>query len=415
MHSVEKTVATAEELLASRFGGVPELTQAEDLGGSGASLVLRCRVSPNPFLQERTVVIKQLPDLADVPREEEEHKADELALIREVVAYQYTNTLPGACRPGPLLLAYDLAQRMLILSDAGDGANYAEVLQWDDAQERKSAIRKLGRALGTMHASTFGGAESYNTLLRRQCQKMRIDPETVVDSDIDIANLIREGMDLLQSFGLALEPAVAYFAHEAMERQGRATVRAFTPFDLTPDNIMVNKQVVFLDFEWASFRDIAFDVACVVVGFPQDSGTPALTDDECQEFLAAWSAEISSVWPEAKDMDTVEVAVMAALVGWAFMSLVMLHHGQKMSRKAARRALSDSVRVYGDFPELTEKKDVNALAPEQTSDMATTIDAIYRFACRRNHERFAEVAAFTQHLQGLLARQGGHPVFPPAS
>ena len=110
----QQTVNAAASVLAARFGGTPELSHAEDLGGSGASLVLRCRVSPNPFLQERTVVIKQLPQFVRTNNEQSDLHADELALIREIVAYQYTNTLPEQVRPGPLLLAYDVDQLSLI-------------------------------------------------------------------------------------------------------------------------------------------------------------------------------------------------------------------------------------------------------------------------------------------------------------
>lgn len=367
-------------------------------------MVIRCRVAPNPFLQERSVVIKQLPDFPSEGEESTGPTADELALIREIVAYQYTNTLPEHSRPGPLLLAYDVDKHMLILSDAGDGLNYTDVLLMQDESERKTAVRKLGRALGRMHATTYGGAESYNTLLRRQCQKNGIDPATVIDSDIDIANLVREGINLMESKDVEIDPIVLQYANEAAERQGRFDFRSFTPFDLTPDNIMLTKQVVFLDYEWASFRDIAFDVASVIVGFPQDHSTPALTDEECTEFLSAWSAEVSHVWPETRDFDRVIDKLMGPLIGWALMSLVMLHRGNQMSRKASRRVQHGSgTRKYG-------AADIALLTPEQAADLATTVDAIYRFATRYSNPRFEAVAQFTGNLSASLARQGGHPM-----
>ncbi|QNH96065.1 phosphotransferase [Corynebacterium anserum] len=404
MHTVDKAVDCAAKLLAMRFGGTPQLTHPEDLGGSGASMVIRCRVAPNPFLQERSVVIKQLPDFPSDGEQVDGPTADELALIREIVAYQYTNTLPEHSRPGPLLLAYDVEKHMLILSDAGDGLNFTDVLLMNDADERKTAVRKLGRALGRMHATTYGGAESYNTLLRRQCQKHGINPSTIVDSDIDIANLVREGVNLMEANDVHIDPIVLQYANEAAERQGRFDFRSFTPFDLTPDNIMLTKQVVFLDYEWASFRDIAFDVASVIVGFPQDHSTPALTEEECTEFLSAWSAEVSHVWPETRDFDRVVDKLMAPLIGWALMSLVMLHRGNKMSRKASRRIQHSSDTRYRGAA------DIALLTPEQASDLATTVDAIHRFALHYPNPRFEAVAKFTGILSQILARQGGHPM-----
>lgn len=93
--NIDSALGSATHLLANRFGGTPELTHPEDLGGSGDSLVIRVRVTPNPFLQERTVVIKQLPPVA----EDADSSEATAALIREVVAYQYTNTLAEGTAP----------------------------------------------------------------------------------------------------------------------------------------------------------------------------------------------------------------------------------------------------------------------------------------------------------------------------
>lgn len=87
MLSIDTVLERAAHLLGRRFGGTPELTHPEDLGGSSDSLVLRAKVTPNPFLQERSLVIKQLPAVAEGTPEEAEANA---AMIREVVAYQYT-------------------------------------------------------------------------------------------------------------------------------------------------------------------------------------------------------------------------------------------------------------------------------------------------------------------------------------
>ncbi|WP_462398535.1 phosphotransferase [Corynebacterium falsenii] len=398
MHSVDSTVEAAKHLLAARFGGSPELTHPEDLGGSGNALVLRCRVSPIPFLQERTVVVKQLPP-AEPGRDE--LTPDGLALLREVVAYQYTNTLTEKSRPGPLLLAYDLEQRLLILSDAGDGTSFTDVLTLQGEEERRLAVRKLGRALGHMHATTCGGAESYRTLLRRQCQKLHISPETVMETDIDIAALIRQGVELVRSNGLDVDETVEHYAEEAAHRQSRTDLRAFTPFDMTPDNIMLTKHVVFLDYEWASFRDVAFDVACVVAGFPQDNSTPALTTEETDEFVAAWRAEIASTWPETRDDKSLHDAMMSALIGWAFLSLMMFYYGRSTEEQLVRDENGQPT------PTVTSLRHLPA---DQLQDLATTVDAILRYSREHKYPRFASVEKFAQKLLRILGNLEAHPL-----
>ncbi|WP_426721843.1 phosphotransferase family protein [Corynebacterium auriscanis] len=415
MQSVEATMDAARHLLAARFGGTPELSMPEDLGGDGPALVLRCRVTPNPFLHERTVVIKQLPPanagtapVVDGQPEPESTNAggidsvamNNLSLIREVVAYQYTNTLPEACRPGPLLLAYDIEQRILILSDAGDGPNYTDILTLHEPEERLVAVRKLGRRLGKMHANTFGGHSSYETLMKRQCIKHGMDSGFIAESDVDIAKLIRQGLGLLRENQVMIPDEVVAFAEESADRQSRTDLLAFTPFDLTPDNIMLANQVVFLDYDWASFRDIAFDVACVIAGFPQDNSTPALEDREIRDFISAWRAEVWSVWPAAKDDEVVARGLMTALIGWAFMSLMMLHYGRLNLERSRGFYPAEAADLSRDLAQLSDA---------QLQDLATTVDAIKRVADIYTVVDFSAVRDWTVELLRILARLGAHP------
>lgn len=417
---IESTVNAAQVLLAQRFGGAPELVNPEDLGGDGAALVLRCKVTPNPFVQQRTIVIKKLPPQAD---EGETMSSAALALTREVVAYQFTNTLPESDRPGPLLLAYDMAERMLILSDIGDGANFVQVLNHHSPEERKTSLRKLGRALGRMHSTTYGYAESYSTLLKRQCQKLGLKPEVITDSDIDIADLIHQGVNLMTANDFSVDPVVATLAEEAAQRQHRLDLHSFTPFDLAPDNILLTRRVVFLDFEWASFRDIAFDVACVIAGFPQDSTTPALNNEEMREFLASWRAEIVHVWPTARDERAVAHALMCALVGWSFMSLTMLYHsyiGSGQGRQTRAGLPIDLTRdavsaAKGDQSSLAERR-LSELPKEHLEDLATTLDAVGRFAQQyadsESRDEFDSVASYTSRLIKIISKSGVWPQRP---
>ncbi|MDN6511213.1 MAG: hypothetical protein L0K56_10980, partial [Corynebacterium sp.] len=211
MLSIDDALESAAHLLGNRFGGTPELTHPENLGGSGDSLVVRVRVSPNPFLQERTVVIKQLPPVTSRGDDSEAISA----MVREVVAYQYTNTLAEEHRPGPQLLAHDIDTRIMVLSDLGDGRNYSDILTMADEPERAAALRKLGRALGRMHVATADGQEAFDTLNRRQHSRHNLPASGVTDRDVDVAALVEQGLDLLRRSGVTVDPTVEALAHEA--------------------------------------------------------------------------------------------------------------------------------------------------------------------------------------------------------
>ena len=90
---IHDIVATGEALLSQRFGGNQVLTEVKVLSGSGNAVVLRARVMPSPFLQQRSVVLKYVPGVGNI--------SEQVNLIREIVAYQFTTSMNEDNRPGP--------------------------------------------------------------------------------------------------------------------------------------------------------------------------------------------------------------------------------------------------------------------------------------------------------------------------
>ncbi len=397
----ETTISLAEELLSARFGGLCELTNPEVLSGSGSATVLRCRVVPNPFLQERSVVVKQLPmdDPADLASRGVTHNY--VALVREIIAYQYTNTLPENARPGPLLLAHDIDNRILVLSDVGDGANFQEVLNYFSAEDRISALRKLGRAMGRMHAHTFGDSEAFGVLYRRQCSRHNLSPAQLAEYDLAIPSLIRGGMALMERNGIAIDPVIAELAEYSAEANAQPGFQAFTPFDLIPDNIMLAHNVVFLDYEWANFRDVTFDVACVVAGFPQDNSTPALSTEEAREFIGSWRAEIAPVWPEIRDDELLRKVIIASMIGWAFTSLMLLYYGRLALEEHADSILRNE--------QQNSKAHLEQMSKDNLEDIATTVDAIRQFAVDQPSMYTEAVVGYATTLREVLSKLGAFP------
>ncbi|WIM72386.1 hypothetical protein QP028_15025 [Corynebacterium suedekumii] len=92
---------------------------------------------------------------------------DDAALIREIVSYQFTTSLSEVVRPGPVLLAHDVAQRIIVITDSGDGATFADLLETDDGERRVNILRNLGTALGRMHSGTAQREHDFEILLTR--------------------------------------------------------------------------------------------------------------------------------------------------------------------------------------------------------------------------------------------------------
>ncbi|QMV85407.1 phosphotransferase [Corynebacterium hindlerae] len=407
-------VGLAAELLSKRLGGTQTLSDPEPLSGNGSARVLRARLSPSPFLDERSVVIKYVPPSEDA--------IDDAALIREIVAYQFTNSLGEDVRPGPVLLGYDVEHRILVITDAGDSETYEQLLAHPDLEVRKQHLRNLGRALGKLHVATATHEQDFDVLLARM---LKAHPDTGHLQnlrDLSLLASIDNGLDLIEQSGVAAPEEVRRVAREAKRRLTSGNHRAFTPFDLSPDNILSANRTYFLDYEWAGFRDVTFDVACVVAGFPQFVSARIITDEEVDAFVESWAREVRELWPNADDVNRRGGRIVTALIGWALASVAYLYHG----------SMNQAVSLVGSVDEWDGEVDPELEAliaadldaefnlftadflsegtPEgrlARKDLYETFEALARFAARWDDGRFAPIQVFAETMVDRLSLSDG--------
>ncbi|MDY3127951.1 MAG: phosphotransferase [Corynebacterium sp.] len=312
-------VSIAQDLLTLRYGGQQTLTQVEKLAGSGAGEVFRARVAPSPFLPQRSVVVKHNPATGLA--------IDDYALLCEIVAYQFTTSLPEDLRPGPVLLAYDVDKRIVVLTDLGDSETLSEALDHSDSESRRVLLRTLGCDLGRMHAGTAGREFEFDLLYNRLFRKNPTFATNQRQRTEALHQSIYVGLDILRREGFEVPDTFVEYAHCAAAALLSGSERAFTPLDLSPDNILVNKKMYFLDYEWAGFRNVVFDVACVVAGFPQFLFTSPISSEEADIFISAWAREVESTWPRFADREVRNNQIIASLIGWALSSVTTMFTG----------------------------------------------------------------------------------------
>ncbi|APT84858.1 phosphotransferase [Corynebacterium aquilae] len=402
MLSTQDIISLGERMLSERFGGEQVLSDPVELQGSGSSKVIRARVAAQPFLQQRSVVLKYSPASVD--------EYEDAYFIREVVAYQFTNSLPEDVRPGPVLLGYDIEHRLLVISDAGEGDTLEDLLSYADAPARLQILRTLGHAIGRMHAGTAEREEGFDVLLKRMLTKHPETSEVHASRDEALLVAIDTGIELLHKSGVELPATVSDFAADAKRRLLRGQHRAFSPFDLSPDNVLYANGVSFLDYEWAGFRDATFDVACVIAGFPQFPLAHPISDEEADAFVAAWVHEVDGIWPNVSNGERLRARILTAMIGWALSSLTYIYYGS-MNQLATQLAADH---VEADHTPSAEHEafrcdihddDYDILAGGSLGsvlrnggvarrDLLETFQAMQRMAARGGDERFADIEQF---------------------
>lgn len=374
----QEIIATAEAVLNNRYGGQQQLTDPEELSGTGATTVLRLRVANNPVFPHRSVVVKYSPESND--------EVDDAAFLREVVAYQFTTSLSEDVRPGPVLLGYDIERRTLILSDVGNGETFADLLDQSDDEARVRLLRNLGTSLGKMHAGTAGAETSFNILLARMLRSIDGAREIQIQREAMLENRIEEGVDIIRQMGIDVPADVAAVAQTVQVRMLHGGSRAFTPFDLSPDNIIFAERAQFLDYEWAGFRDVVADIAGVIAGFPQYISARPISEHETAVFVEAWVAEVGDVWPSVLNHDTLQARITAALIGWAFFSASLLEYV---------RGVEDAA---GDGEAFEDEAEARVIR----RDVAGTFDALARYAATGTEPTYAVTADFARRVAEQL-------------
>lgn len=294
--AVDRTVELAEDLLTRRSGARVRLADAEDLGGSTRSRVVRVRVAENPFSLPRTLVVKHYLGAPEPHATDHPDRVDPFPY--EAASCQLFTALPAEDRATPTLYANDPEHRLLVLEDLGRCSTLADKLHGDDPKAAERALLGATRALGSLQAVTAAREGDFGALLRRSGVRHWRDP--LAD---DARSALAEIPDLLAHL-LRVEAAPAAVAHarSAAGLLGGTSYRAFSPSEVSPENcLLTGAGARFLDFEWGCFRDVALTAASVRLPFPGWGRPAVLPSGMAEAMTASWQSEVATVWPELAD------------------------------------------------------------------------------------------------------------------
>lgn len=302
------TVVAAESVLSRRFGAKIQLTDAENLGGSERSVVLRTRVAASPFSLPRTLVLKRYLQPAG-------QSCD--TFVREAASYQLFTALASEDRMCPELFAHDADSKLVVLEDLGHAPTLADKLLGSDARDAERALLSWSRSLGRLHATTAGREADFDALQRRLTPPDLKDPLTS-----DGAATLDDLPALLDAeLGVSTPPAVLECAGRSRSLLETGRHRAFSPSDSCPDNnLITSRGVRFLDLEGGCVRNAIFDAAYLRVPFPSCWCPFALPAGMTDAMLAGWRAEVRVVWPDLDDDSVLLPRLLDAQLFWVWLT-----------------------------------------------------------------------------------------------
>ncbi|MCX5045286.1 kinase [Aldersonia sp. NBC_00410] len=315
-----EVLAAAQQLLTKRMGSTVKLADPVELGAGRRTVVLRVRVVENTYSLPRTVILKQINGSAYevLNRGTDARGASVLAsaFVREAVCYQFATSLAPANRPGPELLAHDVESRLLVLSDLGDERQMTSLLRTADENAVTNVLMAQAQALGRMHAATVGREDDFIALARRADMDRHDELAEQAEASVHaVAPLLR------QQIGIEVPSDILAMVERCSLLFAGGRLRAFSPSDLCPDNIIVNGEGVrFLDYEWGGFRDATLDIAETLVSFPGCLCDYNLSADRARWMIEAWRAEVVGMWPQLADDNLLRRKILDAQLIWVWLS-----------------------------------------------------------------------------------------------
>jgi len=271
-----------------------ELADFVDLGGSGRSVVLRCRPTTGG-----SVIVKAF-------------NADTEAM--NAFASEVSGLSLGIA--GPELLGVDTTVPLLVMADLGDVPTLADVLLGDDPEVAERSLATWAQVLGELAARSverqadfsllqaeYGGTPAQDSWLTRNIGAL---PTT------------------LATAGMATPPGLV----EELAQISRATsdYPAFTPGDTCPDNSLLTPEGLrLIDFEAACYQSVLLTAAYTRMPFSTCWCVFRLPPDVAEEIEQIYRTQVVEAYPALADDTVWHAGVRGAVAAWtAAMTTLML-------------------------------------------------------------------------------------------
>ncbi len=264
-------------------------------GGSGRSVVLRCRDSAN------AVIVKTYPA----------NGAGRSSFAAEAAGLQ----LAGGTGLAPSFLGADRDLLAVVMSDLGAGRSMADVLLGGSPSAAETALLSWARACGALSAAAGHRQPEFESL-RAGYLGGHADESYMAglgDRILGAAEAAGQvGVSAPAGIGRELAEVAAAVAQHAV----------FSPGDICPDNnLLTGDGIRFLDFESAGFHSAFLDAAYIRMPFSTCWCVFRLPAGLSTAAEAAYRSEACAVRPELADDQIWQPGVRRGVAAWTLSAL----------------------------------------------------------------------------------------------
>ena len=285
---------------ASRALGSTLLADGGIFPGSRRSVVVRARDASGA-----AVIAKGYPS-DDGPE----------AYAREAAALAALSTLFAQAVPDvPILLAESTDPPVVVMSDLGDGRHLATDLLGPDAATATDSLSAWATSLGRLHVAGLPLRDQFVSGLAERAVRP-------TDADY-LPGQLGEAAEVWPRLASRLGVDVPQGAFDPLvEVPGRFRIDApsLSAADVCPDNNVIDGgRVALLDFEFATWRHVAWDAAYLSVPWPTCWCAWSLEAAAASLALDRWRGVLAEAVPAAAGRDFDHDLALAA-EGWAWLA-----------------------------------------------------------------------------------------------
>lgn len=275
------------------------------------STVIRARVEPPGPELPSAVIVKFVEDTTF---DQAGHQGPPQRFLNEWATLSFISSLGLDTEVCPRFLVGDEDPGLLVMADLGELPNLERLLLGErDARAREGVI-EMGRSLGRLQLETHGRESDFRT-----AQESLRTASPRCDSTVDQRGREEVFQSCLEAMGLTPVPRFWDSVGEV-----ESEIHDDTPFwsmihgDAGPQNLLLTRgRGVWIDFEYAVYRNGLCDVVGARLGFPQTTMSMSVPEESVRGLETAYRDTICEAIPQAEDDESFFRALTAAAAHWA--------------------------------------------------------------------------------------------------